>query len=218
MREAAKVGQPPDPFPVFSDERIGNVVRKLRFLIPPSSFVDRLDAVDSTQRVKFYDVCVVDIGSTTDLKRSLSRVVGPEGPLKIRSITSSPFYQPSSEFYLHTFRAADVVVASESFSRVDFVALAAGCLLIKPECSNVLDYCDTYSIRNPNLIYCDPCYRDIEACLNEAFTRKACPKFIDECRAKVEESDWARKFQRLLVDVLDGKERLGSFTKVTPLV
>ena len=180
VADLASSGMVPDPFPVFTDEPVGNVVRKIRTLLPPSQLLQ----------------------STYDVPSWEDRDLEWVGQVEARSV----------------FERSKVVISTRHFPSTDFLALASGCVLIKPESSNVRGYCDIYSAQNRHVLHCSHTFDKLGDYVQEALCRPPSQEDVKSYQEMQLASKWEGEFNRLCMDILHGKERLGDITKVTPLI
>jgi len=244
VSDLASFGASPDPFPVFTDEPTGNVVRKIRTLLPPCPLMDATFDVPSWEDREF-EVCAPTIDDLAYWAEVyLDKVGALQGRFKVAPSPYTTYHADdikrvypntrgtmTSEFKVdETFfwgffnevrdlcRRSKVVISNPHFLYLDFLALVNGCVLVKPECSNVLGYCDIYSSRNPSVLHCSHMYDNLVEYVEEALRRPPLPEDVKACQETLVWNNWTADFQNLCEDILCGRERLGDIRKVTPLV
>ena len=239
----AAVGLSPDPFPVFTDEPIGNVVRKIKTLLPPSPLLDATYGVPRWESREF-DICFPLVGdsdywveryieemnslSSRFATYVLSTSIHSNDIKRVYPDTRGTFdntFKMSRDYcweYFHDvnrrFQASKVVVSTQHFLYTDFLALANGCVLVKPESSNVSGSCDIFFPGNPHVLYCDHMFTGLPAYVQEALRREPSPEAVRSYQEMCLVSRWDHSFYRLCTDIVRGRERFGDITKVTPLV
>jgi hypothetical protein len=203
---------PPDHFPVHDDDPVGDVIRKIRVCVPVicEKIPEEAPAlVDRRIDVLFVENC--DDERTECLRRRWISLPG------LRKAWVREGEYDLSEL-LDIFRDTRVFVSSNTFSRYDFYAAASGCVVIKPECSNVRSLVDIFDPSKLCVWYCDANFKELPSMMSYVLKHLDvwCCEGPSLFNNTVER--WASSFQEACRDVVSERYPVGDVCNPLPLV
>jgi hypothetical protein len=178
---------PPDHFPVYDDDPVGNAIRKIQVKLPT---LDLDDCQTPTDR--------------------LALSARPQDVVYLSELSGD---------VTESFRNTRVVVSTTTFSELDFLAVLHGCVLVKPECSNVYSLVDIYDPMKRYTQFCDIALKDLTAVVDyvlqniEEYGVDSLSLFTCWTTER-----WKAQLRKTCKSVRLGKSRLGDTVCVTPMV
>lgn len=238
FRQASDLAAPPDHFPIHDDDPLGNAIRKVRVSLPVCASLSTRDA-SCPFHTREIDVLFVEEPNNPQVEvlRSMWGDLIPTLPTGTAFRSDGPnrshvgFYRPHkqwvSEFsgyeeLLSLFADTIVFVSSGLPSPLDLCAVLSGCIVIKPECSNVYSAQDIYDSTKGCVNYCDVTLTELPAILSCIFDNldsyeERIKENLTLFDVDAEEGLWASEFRSACVSVAEGSYRLGDVISALPL-
>jgi hypothetical protein len=220
---------PPDHFPVCVDDPMGNAVRKIQVRLPvignvgsewPNGWskftVDTMPDI-STVSQRRNDILFIEEGNSPRTK--LLRDLWEDLPAKIKYWTTS---DDSLEDVIKLMQESKIFLSAGLFSSYDFYAISCGCVVVKPECSNVFASIDIFDPLKSYIRYCDIGFKDlfpvVSAVLGDIGAHREGNSYIVSLFNAVTSRSWGSHLRKMCQDMLCGRSRLGDVSSSLPLV
>ena len=217
---------PPDHFPVYVDDPIGNAVRKIQVCLPIGGdvlpeFVGNLQGCTASLAERARDVLVVE-GESNPRTELLSRLWGGLPVDDKLWFVVDDVGSPEMASIVDLMRGSRIFLSDGFFSVYDFYAVSCGCVVIKPECSNVVASIDIFDPLKSYIRYCDIGFKDLFPVVSEVLrdieSHRESNLDITRLFSAADAHSWGFHLRKTCQDVLDGRSRLGDVSSPLPLV
>lgn len=215
-QQAARYNSAPDHFSIYADNPLGNAIRKTRVSLP---VCDELPKTSDFPAVSSRDIDVLFIESCENAQVNALRDQWEGLPGNGKRWVKGSL--PRQDF-MSWFEGSKIFVSAGPPSPLDLCAFLSGCVVVKPECSNVYASLDIYDPMKLCIWHCDATFKELPSIISYVLNN------INECEGRVQESramlldeyediSWAAEFREACVRVARGDSRLGDVTSALPL-
>ena len=228
--QASKYASPPDHFPLHDDDPLGNAIRKIRVSFPACTSLPVGDA-SLTFIERGTDMLFVEESANPQVEEVRNMWADFIPTLPTRGHYDSGFYRPRKEWIsefssyeelLPLFADTIVFISGGLPSPLDLCAVLSGCIVIKPECSNVYSAQDIYDPIKGCIQYCDVTLTELPSIVSYIFDNL--DEYEERTRNSLElfdmdaaEEAWESEFRGACVSVAEGGCRLGDVVSALPL-
>ena len=218
---------PPEHFPIYDDDPMGNAIRKIQVCFPVVGdvapfYLGGLGRDVSPLESRDTDVLFVNMPEdprTEGLERIWEDVPGDH---KVWLDYKDIYPLHIEAAIVAQMRAARIFISTGLFTRYDFYAVLCGCVVVKPECSNVRSHIDIFDPLKSYIQYCDVGFKDLlpilSYILGDIGEYQTPTADIMELFGSSPTHDWAAHLRRMCQDILNGRSRLGDVKDPLPLV
>lgn len=215
-RRAARYDTAPDHFSIHDDDPLGNIVRKIRVSLPVCDELPDMSDLPSFGD-RGIDVLFIESCESDQINALRDQWEGLPGGAK-RWVKGFP---PQKNF-MSWLGDSKIFVSGGLPSPLDFCAFLSGCVVIKPECSNVYSLPDIYDPTKLCVWHCDATFEELPAIISYVLDNLSeCEERVRESRSLLldgcEEVSWASEFREICVRVARGDSRLGDVISALPL-
>ena len=215
-RRAAHHDAAPDHFSIHDDDPLGNAIRKIRVSLPVCDELPDMSDL-SLFGDRGIDILFIESHENDQMNALRGQWEGLPGAVK-RWITGFTFQQN----FMPWFEGSKIFVSDGLPSSLDLCAFLNGCVVIKPECSNVHSSLDIYDPTKLCVWNCDATFKELPDIISyvlnnisecEERVRESRSLLLDECA----ETSWAMEFREVCMRAAHGDSRLGDIVSALPL-